>query len=306
MKNNVLGYGGSSVLALILIALAFFVVKPALAQEEATSTDLISESSTVVDAVDATSSPTTETTTNTIPAEETASPSEQTEVTSDAEATTTDPAAESTTIDTIDSSSASTTDTTSSEQTASTTSEQTEMTSEPEATSDDTETAPAGLTEVHIIGTKYIDYFTDGSTIYTFPGDPEIHAHIAEKDAPIPTHEALAWVHSTGHYLYDTASGDLEVGQYAIQSDGSVIANQPPFVSSTSTPAITTPSSDDSNSSLSPEILDASTSSDVSSTTADASSSISITEMTTADSTDDAIVETTSSAEPATAPPSEE
>src|SRR4030095_762842 len=78
-----------------------------------------------------------------------------------------------------------------------------------------TEPPPQGLTEVHIIGTKYIDYFTDGTTITSYPGDPEIHAHIAEPNAPIPTHEGLTWVHSVGNYLYDTESGDLEEGQYA-------------------------------------------------------------------------------------------
>src|SRR5947208_10240703 len=28
-----------------------------------------------------------------------------------------------------------------------------------------TEPAPEGLTEVHIIGTRYVDYFTDGTTV---------------------------------------------------------------------------------------------------------------------------------------------
>ena len=96
---------------------------------------------------------------------------------------------------------------------------------------------------VHIIGTKYIDYFTDGTNMYTFPGDPEIHAHIAEKDAPIPTHEGLTWVHSTGQYLYDTASGDLEVGQYALQANGTYIQKAHPFVSATSSAATTVPES---------------------------------------------------------------
>jgi len=49
-----------------------------------------------------------------------------------------------------------------------------------------TEPRPEGLTEVQIIGIKYIDYFTDGVTEYSFPGDSEIHAHIAEKNAPSP------------------------------------------------------------------------------------------------------------------------
>ena len=105
------------------------------------------------------------------------------------------------------------------------------------------ESAPQELTLVHIIGTKYIDYFTDGTNTYTFPGDPEIHAHIADKDAPIPTHEGLTWVHSTGQYLYDTASGDLEVGQYALQLNGTFIQKAHPFVSATSSAAATVPES---------------------------------------------------------------
>jgi hypothetical protein len=94
---------------------------------------------------------------------------------------------------------------------------------------------PAGLTEVHIIGTKYIDYFTDGTTLTSYPGDPAIDSHFSEPNAPIPTYEGLTWVHTVGQPLYDTSSGDLEVGDYAVQSDGSVIENTH-FVSSTSTP----------------------------------------------------------------------
>ena len=101
-----------------------------------------------------------------------------------------------------------------------------------------TEARPEGLAEVHIIGTKYIDYFTDGTATYSFPGDPKIHAHIAEKDAPIPTHEGMTWVHSTGQYLYDTQSGDLEEGQYAVQPNGSIIAKNRPMQSATSSPAM--------------------------------------------------------------------
>jgi hypothetical protein len=100
-----------------------------------------------------------------------------------------------------------------------------------------TEPPPVGLTQVHIIGTKYVDYFTDGTTVTSYPGDPQIDAHLAEKDAPIPSRPGLMWVHTTGGYLYDTASGDLEVGQYAVQPDGSYIQKGFPFVSSTSTPA---------------------------------------------------------------------
>ena len=101
------------------------------------------------------------------------------------------------------------------------------------------EQAPAGLVKVHIIGTKYIDYFTDGSSEYSFPGDPAVDAHFPEKDAPIPAHDGMTWVHTTGQPLYDTPSGDLEVGQYAVQPGGAIIAKYPPFVSSTSTSATT-------------------------------------------------------------------
>ena len=87
---------------------------------------------------------------------------------------------------------------------------------------------PEGLTEVHIIGKKYIDYFTDGTTVTSYPGDPEIDSHLAEKDAPIPTHEGLTWKYTIGGgYIYDTVSGDLEVGQYAVLPDGSYIEKRP-------------------------------------------------------------------------------
>src|SRR6267154_1535774 len=108
------------------------------------------------------------------------------------------------------------------------------------ATSQATSTPPkeaptVGLTKVHIIGTKYIDYFTDGTTTYAFPGDPTIDSHFNVPDAPIPTHEGLTWDHSTGQYLYDTPSGDLEVGDYAVQPNGLYIENAPSFISSIST-----------------------------------------------------------------------
>ena len=101
-----------------------------------------------------------------------------------------------------------------------------------------TEPAPEGLTEVHIIGTKYIDYFTDGTTVTEYPGDPAIDSNFDKPEAAIPTHEGLTWVHTVGKNLYDTPSGDLEVGQYALQSTGTYLVNAPPFVSSTSTPAV--------------------------------------------------------------------
>jgi len=99
------------------------------------------------------------------------------------------------------------------------------------------EPPPVGLTEVHIIGTKYTDYFTDGSTTIAVPGDQKIDGNPDKPDAPIPTHAGMTWVHTTGENLYDTPSGDLEVGDYALQADGTYIQHALPFVSSTSTPA---------------------------------------------------------------------
>jgi hypothetical protein len=98
------------------------------------------------------------------------------------------------------------------------------------------EPAPQGLSLVHIIGTKCTDYFTDGTTETSYPGGPAIDANLGKRDAPIPTHDGLTWVHTTGQNLYDTPSGDLEVGDYALQTNGDYIENAPPFVSSTSTP----------------------------------------------------------------------
>jgi hypothetical protein len=115
---------------------------------------------------------------------------------------------------------------------------------------------PQGLTEVHIIGTKYIDSFTDGTTVTAYPGDPAIDSHFSEPNAPIPTHAGLTWVHTTGQYLYNTPSGDLDVGDYAVQSDGSYIENAP-FVSSTSTPAVSSPTD---STSAAPAVFGASTS----------------------------------------------
>jgi hypothetical protein len=107
------------------------------------------------------------------------------------------------------------------------------------------------------VGTKYIDYFTDGKTVTAFPGDPAIDSNFDKPNAPIPTHAGLTWDHTTGGYLYDTPSGDLEVGDYAVQPSGSYIENAPPFVSSTSTPAVS--SAADTGPAM-PTVLDASTS----------------------------------------------
>jgi len=103
---------------------------------------------------------------------------------------------------------------------------------------------------VHIIGTKYIDYFTDGSTTIAVPGDPKIDGNLDKPNAPIPTNAGMTWVHTTGQDLYDTPSGDLEVGDYAVQADGSYIQHAPPFVSSTSTLAQLSATTDNATASL--------------------------------------------------------
>jgi hypothetical protein len=84
-----------------------------------------------------------------------------------------------------------------------------------------------GLTLVHLIGIKYTDYFTDGTNTFAFPGDPAIDSKFNQPNAPIPTHPGLTWVQSTSGPLYDTPSGDLEVGDYVVQPDGSVVTNAP-------------------------------------------------------------------------------
>jgi hypothetical protein len=77
----------------------------------------------------------------------------------------------------------------------------------------------------HVIGSKYIDFFTDGATIFSFPGDPLIDANLNKPDAPTPTHGNLTWVSSKAMEAYDTTSGDLEPGTYALETNGSFITN---------------------------------------------------------------------------------
>lgn len=197
MKTNIIGFVGFSILILFVLAVGFIVVKPVLAQVDATSTEQVSDVTTEPLVLgDSTS---------TLPVEEvTVEVSDSTDTTSASETVAED-------TPTIDGSAAAIVP---------------------------IEVAPEGLTKVRIIGTKYIDYFTDGTSELSFPGDPEIDAHLGEKDAPIPTHEGLTWVHTSGQHLYDTASGDLEEGQYALQSNGTYTSKSLPFVSSTSTPAV--------------------------------------------------------------------
>ena len=99
-------------------------------------------------------------------------------------------------------------------------------------------TAPSSLKLVHIIGTKYVDYCTDGTKVTAYPGDPAIDAHFNVPDAPTPKCPAgQKWDHTSGMDKYDTASGDLDVGDYAQQVDGTYITH---FAAKTYTDATST------------------------------------------------------------------
>ena len=76
-------------------------------------------------------------------------------------------------------------------------------------------TSKPTLKLVHVVGSKYIDYFTDGTKTYSFPGNPDIDANLNKPNAPIPSHAGLTWVSTSGMEAYDTTSGDLESGDYA-------------------------------------------------------------------------------------------
>jgi hypothetical protein len=124
-----------------------------------------------------------------------------------------------------------------------------------------------------------------GPTTIPVPGDAKIDGNLDKADAPIPTHAGMTWVHTIGENLYDTPSGDLEVGDYALQPDGSYIQHAPPFVSSSSTPVqLTTSAATDTDtgtssttpSFVSPSAPEASTPTAPAGTGADASSSASL------------------------------
>ena len=91
---------------------------------------------------------------------------------------------------------------------------------------------------VHVVGTKYIDYFTDGTKTYSFPGNPDIDSNLDKSNAPIPTHSNLKWVSTSGMEAYDTPSGDLETGDYAQEADGSYISNTPAYTYTDATSSV--------------------------------------------------------------------
>ena len=91
---------------------------------------------------------------------------------------------------------------------------------------------------VNVAGTKYIDYFTDGAKTYSFPGNPDIDSNLNKPNAPIPSHGNLKWVSTSGMEAYDTPSGDLEVGDYAQEADGSYISNVPAYTYTDATSSV--------------------------------------------------------------------
>lgn len=179
MKTNIVTFAGATALV-VALAIGFAIVRPVLAQVAATSTDATASSTSPTDTIASPTQPDSSST----PAVESLSISTSPVQTSPADATTT---------------------TENSSQTG------------PSVEGPSIEPAPTGLKLIHIIGTKYIDYFTDGTTTVSFPGDPAIDGNLDKPNAPIPTHAGLTWDHTTGGYLYDTPSGDLELGDYAVQ-----------------------------------------------------------------------------------------
>jgi hypothetical protein len=91
---------------------------------------------------------------------------------------------------------------------------------------------------VHVVGTKYVDYFTDGTKTYSFPGNLDIDANLNKPNAPIPTHGNLKWVSTSGMEAYDTPSSDLEVGDYAQEADGSYVSNVPAYTYTDATSSV--------------------------------------------------------------------
>ena len=143
-----------------------------------------------------------------------------TATTTDATSTTPDTTAASTS-----STSASTTPATDASSTPATSPAQTQTPDQSQARSPSS--GKPTLKLVHVVGTKYVDYFTDGTKTYSFPGDPKIDGNLNKPNALIPSHSNLKWVSTSGMEAYDTTSGDLEVGDYAQESDGSYISNIP-------------------------------------------------------------------------------
>jgi hypothetical protein len=118
---------------------------------------------------------------------------------------------------------------------------QTQTPDQSQAQSQPSNGAKPTLKLVHVVGTKYIDYFTDGSKTYSFPGNLDIDSNLNKPNAPMPTHGNLKWVSTSGMEAYDTPSGDLEVGDYAQEADGSYVSNVPAYTYTDATSSVPIP-----------------------------------------------------------------
>jgi hypothetical protein len=155
-------------------------------------------------------------------------------------ATTTDAttaASDTTTASTSSTSASSTPPATDASSTSATPPTQTEAPAQTQAQSQPISGKPT-LKLVHVVGTKYVDYFTDGTKTYSFPGNPDIDSNLNKPNAPIPTHGNLQWVSTSGMNAYDTPSGDLESGDYAQEADGSYISNVPAYTYTDATSSV--------------------------------------------------------------------
>ncbi len=101
-----------------------------------------------------------------------------TATTTDATATTSD-----TTTASTSPASASTTAETDASSTSVTSPAQTETPDQGQVQSQPTSGAKPTLKLVHVVGTKYIDYFTDGAKTYSFPGNPDIDSNLNKPNA---------------------------------------------------------------------------------------------------------------------------
>ena len=156
-------------------------------------------------------------------------------------ATTTDAtstASDTTTASSIPTSDSSTSSATDASSTSAAPPAQTQAPDQSQAQSQPSSGAKPTLKLVHVVGSKYIDYFTDGTKTYSFPGNPDIDSNLNKPNAPIPSHGNLTWVSTSGMDAYDTPSGDLEVGDYAQEADGSYISNVPAYTYTDATSSV--------------------------------------------------------------------
>jgi hypothetical protein len=155
-------------------------------------------------------------------------------------ATTTDAtstASDTTTASTSPTSASSTPLATDASSTSGTLPAQTQAPAQSQAQAQPSSSKPA-LKLVHVVGTKYVDYFIDGTKTYSFPGDPKVDGNLNKPNAPIPSHGNLKWVSTSGMEAYDTTSGDLESGDYAQEADGSYISNVPAYTYTDATSSV--------------------------------------------------------------------